>query len=162
VPIIILSARGDEPDRLLGLTMGADDYITKPFSPRELVLRVKNILRRSQMTAAPAKAIAAETLYFEGLTIYPEQRRVADFTKDIELTAKEFDVLYLLACHPNQVFSRNQLLNKVWDIDFEGDTTTVTVHIRRLREKIEANPSEPHFIKTVWGIGYKFAEKVHS
>jgi two-component system response regulator VicR len=160
VPIIMLTARGDEPDRLLGLTMGADDYITKPFSPRELVLRVKNILRRSQMSVAQAKATAAEALFFEGITIYPEQRRVSVLAKDIELTAKEFDVLYLLACHPNQVFSRNQLLNKVWDIDFEGDTTTVTVHIRRLREKIEANPSEPHFIKTVWGIGYKFAEKV--
>jgi DNA-binding response OmpR family regulator len=158
VPIIMLTARGDEPDRLLGLTMGADDYITKPFSPRELVLRVKNILRRSQMNTTPTKA--ADVLFFEGMTIYPEQRRVSVLTKDIELTAKEFDVLYLLACHPNQVFSRNQLLNKVWDIDFEGDTTTVTVHIRRLREKIEASPSEPHFIKTVWGIGYKFAEKV--
>jgi len=162
VPIIMLTARGDEPDRLLGLTMGADDYITKPFSPRELVLRVKNILRRSQMNVAPAKSVTAEVLFFEGMTIYPEQRRVNVLTKDIELTAKEFDVLYLLACHPNQVFSRNQLLNKVWDIDFEGDTTTVTVHIRRLREKIEANPSDPHFIRTVWGIGYKFAEKVQS
>jgi two-component system response regulator VicR len=162
VPIIMLTARGDEPDRLLGLTMGADDYITKPFSPRELVLRVKNILRRSQMSVTQAKAMAAEVLIFEGMTIYPDQRRVSVINKDIELTAKEFDVLYLLACHPNQVFSRNQLLNKVWDIDFEGDTTTVTVHIRRLREKIEANPSEPHFIKTVWGIGYKFAEKVQA
>jgi DNA-binding response OmpR family regulator len=160
VPIIMLTARGDEPDRLLGLTMGADDYITKPFSPRELVLRVKNILRRSQMNTTPTKA--ADVLFFEGMTIYPEQRRVSVLTKDIELTAKEFDVLYLLACHPNQVFSRNQLLNKVWDIDFEGDTTTVTVHIRRLREKIETSPSEPHFIKTVWGIGYKFAERVQS
>jgi DNA-binding response OmpR family regulator len=112
------------------------------------------------MSVAPVKAITAEALLFEGITIYPQQRRVSVLTKDIELTVKEFDVLYLLACHPNQVFSRNQLLNKVWDIDFEGDTTTVTVHIRRLREKIEANPSEPHFIKTVWGIGYKFTEKV--
>jgi DNA-binding response OmpR family regulator len=162
VPIIMLTARGDEPDRLLGLTMGADDYITKPFSPRELVLRVKNILRRSQINATSTKAITAEVLFFEGMTIYPEQRRVSVLTKDIELTAKEFDLLYLLACHPNQVFSRNQLLNKVWDIDFEGDTTTVTVHIRRLREKIETSPSEPHFIKTVWGIGYKFAERVQS
>jgi DNA-binding response OmpR family regulator len=158
----MLTARGDEPDRLLGLTMGADDYITKPFSPRELVLRVKNILRRSQINATSTKAITAEVLFFEGMTIYPEQRRVSVLTKDIELTAKEFDLLYLLACHPNQVFSRNQLLNKVWDIDFEGDTTTVTVHIRRLREKIETSPSEPHFIKTVWGIGYKFAERVQS
>jgi DNA-binding response OmpR family regulator len=162
VPIIMLTARGDEPDRLLGLTMGADDYITKPFSPRELVLRVKNILRRSQMNAAQTKAAVFEELVFEGISIHPEQRRVSLYNKDIELTAKEFDVLYLLACHPNQVFSRNQLLNKVWDIDFEGDTTTVTVHIRRLREKIETNPSEPMFIKTVWGIGYKFAEKVKS
>jgi DNA-binding response OmpR family regulator len=159
VPIIILTARGDEPDRLLGLTMGADDYITKPFSPRELVLRVKNIMRRSQANTTFMKPAAAQALIFEEMTITPEQRRVCLNNKDIELTAKEFDMLHLLACHPNQVFSRNQLLNKVWNIDFEGDTTTVTVHIRRLREKIEANPSEPRFIKTVWGIGYKFAER---
>jgi two-component system response regulator VicR len=159
VPIIMLTARGDEPDRLLGLTMGADDYITKPFSPRELVLRVKNILRRSQANVTAVKPTATQSLIFEEMTITPDQRRVCMNNKDIELTAKEFDVLYLLACHPNQVFSRNQLLNKVWDIDFEGDTTTVTVHMRRLREKIEANPSEPRFIKTVWGIGYKFAER---
>jgi two-component system response regulator VicR len=159
VPIMMLTARGDEPDRLLGLTMGADDYITKPFSPRELVLRVKNIMRRSQTNLSAAKPAVAGSLVFEEMTITPEQRRVSLNNKDIELTAKEFDVLYLLACHPNQVFSRNQLLNKVWDIDFEGDTTTVTVHMRRLREKIEANPSDPRFIKTVWGIGYKFAER---
>jgi two-component system response regulator VicR len=159
VPIMMLTARGDEPDRLLGLTMGADDYITKPFSPRELVLRVKNIMRRSQTNLSAAKPAVSGSLVFEEMTITPEQRRVSLNNKDIELTAKEFDVLYLLACHPNQVFSRNQLLNKVWDIDFEGDTTTVTVHMRRLREKIEANPSDPRFIKTVWGIGYKFAER---
>jgi two-component system response regulator VicR len=159
VPIMMLTARGDEPDRLLGLTMGADDYITKPFSPRELVLRVKNIMRRSQANVIGVKPAGTQSLVFEDMTITPDQRRVSLNNKDIELTAKEFDVLYLLACHPNQVFSRNQLLNKVWDIDFEGDTTTVTVHMRRLREKIEANPSEPRFIKTVWGIGYKFAER---
>jgi two-component system response regulator VicR len=162
IPIIMLTARGDEPDRLLGLTMGADDYMTKPFSPRELVLRVKNILRRSQVNPAAVKPSSTQTLVFQELTINAEQRRVCYNDKDIELTAKEFDVLYLLACHPNQVFSRNQLLAKIWDIDFEGDTTTVTVHIRRLREKIEPNPSEPRFIKTVWGIGYKFAERSQS
>jgi two-component system, OmpR family, response regulator VicR len=158
VPIIMLTARGEEMDRIMGLTMGADDYMTKPFSPRELVLRVKGILRRVGQPIRQNHTVA-ETLAFEGMEIHPATRKVKVEGKEIELTVKEFDMLLLLANHPNQVFSRNQLLNQVWDIDYFGDTTTVTVHIRRLREKIEAVPSEPKYIKTVWGIGYKFEGK---
>jgi len=160
VPIIMLTARGEEGDRIVGLTMGADDYLTKPFSPRELVLRVKAILRRLRPAdrlreEEPAEA-GKDTIRHPGLTIHLPSRSVEANGARIELTVKEFELLALLASYPEQVFSRSQLLNKVWDIDFYGDTTTVTVHIRRLREKIEANPSEPAFIKTVWGIGYKF------
>ncbi|WP_123042330.1 response regulator transcription factor [Cohnella candidum] len=163
IPIVMLTARGEESDRLLGLTLGADDYLTKPFSPRELVLRVRNILRRSakeRPASAGSPSAPAETRleerHFQGLSLFPAQRRVALDGREAELTVKEFDLLHWFVRHPGQVFSRNQLLSRVWDVDFEGDTTTVTVHIRRLREKIEPEPSEPQWIKTVWGIGYKF------
>ncbi|MBB6669915.1 response regulator transcription factor [Cohnella nanjingensis] len=165
VPIIMLTARGEESDRLLGLTLGADDYLTKPFSPRELVLRVRNILRRSaprpheadhRRHQALESGNSSEDVRFEGLSLYPAQRRVTIRGEDVDLTAKEFDLLEWFVRHPGQVFSRSQLLSRVWDIAFEGDSTTVTVHMRRLREKIEPNPSEPTFLKTVWGIGYKF------
>lgn len=168
-PIIMLTARGEEADRLLGLTMGADDYMTKPFSPRELVLRVKNILRRTGAKAGTAakeqKEQAAgnggteQALLFDGLSIFPQERRVTVKGTEADLTAKEFDLLHLLASHPGKVFSRSQLLNQIWDIAYDGDTTTVTVHVRRLREKIEDNPSDPGWIKTVWGIGYKLDGK---
>ncbi|MDI4650211.1 response regulator transcription factor [Cohnella hashimotonis] len=158
VPIIMLTARGEESDRLLGLTIGADDYLTKPFSPRELVLRVRNILRRAAPPAESADkpALREEGLHFEGLSLYPASRRVKAGGRDVELTATEFDLLEWFARHPGQVFSRSQLLSRVWDIAFEGDSTTVTVHMRRLREKIEPNPSKPSWLKTVWGIGYRF------
>ncbi len=168
IPIIMLTARGEESDRILGLTLGADDYLTKPFSPRELVLRVRNLLRRSnghnptegnkQAGDKPLVQQAPEK-HFDGLSIFPLERRVTIHGQDVELTVKEFDLLYLFVRHPGQVFSRNQLLSQVWNIEFEGDTTTVTVHISRLREKIEVHPSSPQFLKTVWGIGYKFEGK---
>jgi DNA-binding response OmpR family regulator len=160
VPIVMLTARGEESDRLLGLTLGADDYLTKPFSPRELVLRVRNILRRvsgeRQKGEGAQNPADEEAKHFEGLSLFPSQRRTVVRGRETELTVKEFDLLHWFVRHPGQVFSRSQLLSRVWDLDFEGDTTTVTVHIRRLREKIEADPSDPVWIKTVWGIGYKF------
>jgi two-component system response regulator VicR len=159
VPIIMLTARGEEMDRLMGLTMGADDYLTKPFSPRELVLRVKGILRRQQrgvQSRMEEVESASHIMKFPGLQLNTLHRSVLAQGREIDLTVKEFELLQLFASHPEQVFSRNQLLSKIWDIDYYGDTTTVTVHIRRLREKIEPNPSEPKYIKTVWGIGYKF------
>ncbi|THF72796.1 response regulator transcription factor [Cohnella fermenti] len=161
IPIIMLTARGEEQDRLMGLTWGADDYLTKPFSPRELVLRVRAILRRVRRGQPVQDASSEQAIQFEGLTIQAGKRRVEVCGQAIELTVTEFELLHLLASHPDQVFSRSQILNKVWDFSYEGDTTTVTVHIRRLREKIEPNPSEPRYIKTVWGIGYKFAGEVN-
>ncbi|MBO8165033.1 MAG: response regulator transcription factor [Brevibacillus sp.] len=158
IPIIMLTARSEEIDRVMGLTMGADDYVTKPFSTRELVLRVKAILRRVHKPSKTGST-AGDCLLFDELAIYPTTRRVIARGQEIDLTVKEFDLLWLLASHPGQVFSRNQLLSRVWEIDYFGDTTTVTVHIRRLREKIEQTPSDPQYIKTVWGIGYKFEDR---
>jgi two-component system response regulator VicR len=155
-PIIMLTALGEERDRIVGLTMGADDYLVKPFSPRELVLRVKAILRRMNRTPQTGAHVLEDVIRFGELEIYPASRIVKVNGKNMELTLKEFDLLQFFAQHPDQVFSRNQLLNQLWDFDFYGDTTTVTVHIRRLREKVEENPSQPKYIRTVWGIGYKF------
>ena len=152
VPIIMLTAKGDEMDRLVGLNLGADDYIAKPFSPRELVARVKAVLRRS----GSVPGIEEDSLRIDGLYINPRTRQVSVGGHDVDLTAKEFDLLRFLAMHPRQVFSREQLLNDVWDYLYAGDTSTVTVHIRRLREKIEADPTRPRYILTVWGVGYKF------
>lgn len=157
IPIIMLTARGEEQDRLMGLTMGADDYLTKPFSPRELVLRVRAILRRMRHIQASPVTVSEHTIQYEGLFIDVAKRKVEISGQVIDLTVTEFEMLYLLASHPDQVFSRNQILSKIWDFSYEGDTTTVTVHIRRLREKIEQIPSNPKYLKTVWGIGYKFA-----
>ncbi|GGG85774.1 response regulator transcription factor [Paenibacillus radicis (ex Gao et al. 2016)] len=157
IPIIMLTARGEEQDRLMGLTLGADDYLTKPFSPRELVLRVRNILRRVRHIQPAPSAASDHTIKYDDITIHVGKRKVEVSGQVIDLTVTEFEMLHLLASHPDQVFSRNQILSKLWDFSYEGDTTTVTVHIRRLREKIEPNPSEPKYIKTVWGIGYKFA-----
>ncbi len=150
-PIIMLTARGDETDKVLGLGLGADDYVTKPFSPRELAARVQAVLRR-----AKAQPGDAEMLRFGSLRISARTRIVEREGVDLRLTAREFDLLLFLARHAGQVFSRDQLMDAVWDYDFAGDTGTVTVHMRRLREKVEEDPSRPRYLKTVWGVGYKF------
>jgi DNA-binding response OmpR family regulator len=155
VPIIMLTARSEETDKLVGLGIGADDYLTKPFSPRELVARIKAVLRRSQAVAS-AEPGAGTSLRFPGLKINPKTRSVETDSGPVELTAKEFDLLYFLASHPQEVFTRTQLLDQVWDYSYYGDTSTVTVHVRRLREKIEPDPIRPRYVKTVWGVGYKF------
>jgi DNA-binding response OmpR family regulator len=153
VPIIMLTARGEEADRILGLGLGADDYVVKPFSPGELVARIKAVLRRAQ--APPV--VVEDALRFGALRILPRQRRIEVAGREIELTAKEFDLLHFLAAHPDQVFTREQLLDQVWDYQYVGDSSTVTVHVRRLREKLESDAVRPRWVKTVWGVGYKFA-----
>jgi DNA-binding response OmpR family regulator len=155
VPILMLTARSDETDKLAGFAVGTDDYVTKPFSPRELVVRVQAIMRRIEATSVPAMVLD-DTLHLGNLTIRPQLRYVERDGTPIELTAKEFDLLHFLATHPKQVFSRQQLLDNVWDYGYYGDASTVTVHIRRLREKVELDPARPRYIKTVWGVGYKF------
>lgn len=152
-PIIMLTARRGETDRILGLEMGADDYVVKPFSPQELVSRVRAVLRRTQ-GAHPTSPQRA--LRFDGLHIDPATRLVTVDGREITLTAKEFDLLWFMASHPRQVFNRDQLLNNVWGESDFLDPSTVTVHVRRLREKIEADPSNPRYVYTVWGVGYKF------
>ncbi len=152
LPIIMLTARGSETDRVVGLELGADDYVVKPFSPRELVARVKAVLRR---TAAPTPN-GAKALVFDGLRIEPATRVVVVDGEPVTLTAREFDLLLFLAQHPNQVFTRDQLMDHVWGYEVAGDTSTVTVHVRRLREKVEVDPTNPRHVLTVWGVGYKF------
>ena len=154
VPIIMLTAKGEEADKILGLGLGADDYLTKPFSPGELTARVKAVLRRTQ--AAPAQAMPGDVLKLGALRVNPRARSVERDGEALHLTAKEFDLLYFLAKNAGQVFTREQLLDQVWDYEWYGDASTVTVHIRRLREKVEPSPMRPRYIKTVWGIGYKF------
>lgn len=160
LPIIMLTARGEETDRVVGLELGADDYVTKPFSPRELVARVKAVLRRSQATAAAGSAAprdqATLPVVAGPLRIDPAAHSVTLAGKPLMLTAREFDLLLFLARHPGQVFTREQLLDQVWGYTFASDASTVTVHIRRLREKLEHDPTNPSFLHTVWGVGYKF------
>jgi len=153
VPIIMLTARREESDRIAGLEMGADDYVVKPFSPQELVSRVRAVLRR---TRGPSDIDAEGSISFEDLHVDPRTRLVSARGTEITLTAKEFDMLWLLANHPRQVFTRHQLLERIWGLSDYIDPSTVTVHIRRLREKIEEDPSNPVHIITVWGVGYKF------
>ncbi len=152
VPIIMLTARREESDRIVGLEMGADDYIVKPFSPQELVSRVRAVLRRSKSHGEEPDA----AIHYDGLDINPLTRLVHARGKEIPLTAKEFDMLWLLAQHPRQVFNRKQLLDQIWGVTDYIDPGTVTVHVSRLREKIEQDPSSPVHIQTVWGVGYKF------
>ncbi|MCB9109802.1 MAG: response regulator transcription factor [Anaerolineales bacterium] len=154
VPIIMVTARREEIDRIAGLEMGADDYVVKPFSPQELVSRVRAVLRRTGREQAGAES--ERDLTFEDIFISPSTRAVTVRESSIELTAKEFDLLYLLARHPKQVFTRDQLLDRVWGGAEYIDPGTVTVHIRRLREKLELDPSSPTHLITVWGVGYKF------
>ena len=156
VPIIMLTAKGEERDRILGLTMGADDYLTKPFSPRELVLRVQIILRRGGQVPIQAKESVLEVIEFPDLKIYPKTRYVLVCNNEVELTVKEFEVLYLMAKHPKQIFSRSQLLELIWEFGHEGASNTVTVLVSRLREKLEKHTIKNRWIHTVWGIGYRF------
>jgi DNA-binding response OmpR family regulator len=152
-PIIMLTARREERDRIAGLEMGADDYVVKPFSPQELVSRVRAVLRR---THGSGRAEGQEALEFPGLLIDPVTRLATVDGDEKVLSAREFDLLYLLARHPRQVFTREQLLDRVWGINDYIDPSTVTVHVRRLREKIEVDPANPRHVQTVWGVGYKF------
>lgn len=151
IPILILTARGEVGDRIRGLDLGADDYVTKPFSPQELISRVRAVLRR-----ADPSPLASQPLTFGDLHLDPASRSVTLGGKEIPLTATEFELLHCLASHPRQVFSRTQLLDHVWGRDYSGDPSTVTVHISRLREKLEADQAHPRHILTVWGVGYKF------
>ena len=150
LPVIMLTARGEEADRIVGLELGADDYVTKPFSPRELAARVRTVLRRS---SPPAERV--ESLTYGDVTLERATRELRKGTREIRLTAKEFDLIWFLARHPRRVFSRDQLMSSVWGYAAEVDTGTVTVHIRRLREKIEDDPSAPQHLQTVWGVGYR-------
>lgn len=156
MPIIMLTALGTEDDRILGLEMGADDYVTKPFSPRELVLRVKSVLRRSVKEFTPEQPVEVA-----GFVLNPASRMVKYRDENLTLTAREFDLLAFFLRRPNQVFSRDVLIKAVWGWDF-GDLSTVTVHVRRLREKIEIDPTKPHLLKTVWGVGYRFDDGTES
>jgi len=150
-PVILLTAKGEQDDKLAGLRRGADDYVVKPFSPSELVARVDAVLRRVQ----PPRA-EAPPLRFDGLEIDPRARRVSRDGEEVALSQREFDLLGFLAAHPGQAFSRDRLMDRVWDASPLADTGTVTVHVRRLRAKIEPNPERPRFIQTVWGVGYRF------
>ena len=154
VPVIMLTAKGDDMDKILGLEYGADDYITKPFNILEVKARIKAIIRRTKKKAPEKenrKVVEKGDLHLDC-----DSRRLNIGGKEINLTAKEFDLLELMALNPNKVYSRDHLLNAVWGYDYPGDVRTVDVHIRRLREKIEANPSEPKYVHTKWGVGYYF------
>jgi DNA-binding response OmpR family regulator len=151
LPVIMLTARGEEADRIVGLELGADDYVTKPFSPRELTARVRTVLRRSGSAET-----GVERLAFAGLELDARTREVHLDGRELRLTAKEFDLLFFLASNPRQVFTRDQLMDRVWGYEAALDTGTVTVHVRRLRSKIERDPANPRHLETVWGVGYRF------
>ena len=152
LPVILLTARVEESDRIVGLELGADDYVTKPFSPRELATRVKTVLRRARAGGSPRERVSAGSLELDAAK--HEARRDGEL---LSLTAKEFDLLWFLTSNPNQVFSRDQLMSRVWGYSAALDTGTVTVHVRRLREKLEADPSRPRLLETVWGVGYRLS-----
>ena len=152
LPVIMLTARGEESDRIVGLELGADDYVTKPFSPRELAARVRTVLRRAEL-----ELVTDERLTFDGLVIDSSSREVTRGGEPLRLTAREFDLLWFMASHPRRVFAREQLMRRVWGYSAAVDTGTVTVHMRRLREKIEDDPAHPRYLQTVWGVGYRFS-----
>lgn len=154
VPILIVSSRKEDIDKIRGFGFGADDYVTKPFSPGELVARVKAHLTRYERLLGSADRMKPE-IRIGGLSIDKWTRSVRANGREVVLTLKEFDLLAFLAMHPNRVFSREELFEKVWGFDASGDVTTVTVHIRKLRERIERDPSDPQYIETIWGIGYR-------
>lgn len=154
VPMIMLTARSEEEDRIIGLGLGADDYVTKPFSPRELAARVEAVLRRT--SEAGNGASGGKALEFDALRIDPVTREARLGGTVVPLTAREFELLYFMASRRRQVFTREQLMETVWGHSFSADTSTVTVHIRRLREKLEPEPKQPRYLQTVWGVGYRF------
>ncbi|MGF1472811.1 MAG: response regulator [Rubrobacteraceae bacterium] len=154
VPVIMLTAKGEEEERIVGLGVGADDYVVKPFSPRELAARVTAVLRRVEESPAPGPD--EKVLTFDGLTIDPNKREASVGGNPVTLTAREFDLLHHLASTPGRVYTRDQLMETVWGYTFAAETSTVTVHMRRLREKIEPDPAAPRYLQTVWGVGYKF------
>ena len=158
-PIIMLTAKSEEIDKILGLETGADDYLTKPFSIREFIARVKAILRRTAINNAPP-ATADEAIYFGGLMVDAKKRKVTVDEKKVELTPKEFDLLYLFISNPGKSYSRENLLNLVWGYEFSGYEHTVNSHINRLRAKIENDPVKPEYILTTWGIGYRFTDDI--
>jgi DNA-binding response OmpR family regulator len=159
MPILMLTAKSTELDRVLGLEIGADDYLTKPFSVIELVARVKALLRRFDASNGYSAQAKSNTLCFEGLELIPDERKTIFNGEEIELTAKEFDLLYFFASNPEKVYKRSQLLDQVWGYGHDGYEHTVNSHMNRLRAKIEPNPDEFKYIKTVWGVGYKFVAK---
>ena len=156
VPIIMLSAKGEIFDKVLGLELGADDYMTKPFSPSELVARVKGHIQRYQRLVGSREKARPEMLKVRGLEIDRESRRVWVNGKETNMTSKEYDLLLFLAEHPDTVFSKDRLFDSVWGVDAYGDVSTVTVHIKHIRDKIELNPDRTQYIETVWGVGYRF------
>ena len=158
LPILMLTAKAEELDKVLGLELGADDYLTKPFSIRELIARVKALFRRIEIDQENRQRDAMQPLRFGDLTLEPDKRKVTLRDQTIELTAKEFDLLMLFAQHPGRAYSRQELLDLVWGYQYAGYSHTVNTHINRLRSKIEDDPSAPRYIKTVWGLGYRFAE----
>lgn len=158
LPILMLTAKAEELDKVLGLELGADDYLTKPFSIRELIARVKALFRRIEIDQESRQRDALHPLQYGDLTVDPEKRKVTLMEKTIELTTKEFDLLLLFAQHPGRAYSRQELLDLVWGYQYSGYSHTVNTHINRLRSKIEDDPSDPRYIKTVWGLGYRFTE----
>ena len=154
VPIIMLTAKGEEEERIIGLGLGADDYVVKPFSPRELAARVTAVLRRVEESAPQDSS--QPVLTFDGLAVDPNTREVRVESEPVTLTAREFDLLHYLAASPGRVYTRDHLMETVWGYTFAAETSTVTVHMRRLREKIEPDPASPRYLQTVWGVGYKF------